>query len=47
MNHKVVKMRLGTWRKLRGLVPAVRNETVDDYIKRVCEMLKGGIEAKC
>lgn len=30
---------MSTWRKLRSLFPAYRNETVDEYIRRVYNQL--------
>lgn len=35
MEHKILKMHLATWRKLRGLVPGRPNETVDSYFRRI------------
>ena len=36
MNHKIIKMHLSTWRRLRAAMPAEsKDETADHYFRRV------------
>ncbi len=40
MEHKILNMHLGTWRKLRGVFPAKKDETMDDYMRRILEAVR-------
>lgn len=35
MKHKILKMHWATWRNMRHFFPAVKDETMDDYCRRV------------
>lgn len=40
MKHKILKCHLGTWRKLRGKIKGLPNETMDEYLKRIIRGLE-------
>ena len=35
MVYKQLKIRLGSWRKLRGAIPGLKGENFSDYLERV------------
>lgn len=42
MKFKMLRIRWGTWIKLRRIIPGKNNETMGEYIDRVANVLKGG-----
>ena len=40
VKHKVIKIRLSTWKKLREIYPGKSDETFGQYVGRIAEKLK-------
>jgi len=42
MKYKILRIHWATWIKLRGLVPGIDGEIMDDYLKRIVRGLEDG-----
>ena len=40
ITQKILKMHWSTWRKIRGVIPGLEGETMDDYMRRVVSILE-------